>query len=328
MSKENIIKVIKVAVGSSVAIAVAEYLGLAYASSAGIITLLTIQNTKKATLKLAITRTISYIIAIGILTILLSFFDNYLFIFGIYMALMVAINYKLGWPEVISVNATIGVHAVISEQCISLSFILNDAALVGIGLLIAIILNLKMHDKSKEIQNDIEYIEETLKELLHSIGLHLYRTEDLKIDREHISELIEYIDGVLDKAFENKDNTLKSHARYYIEYLMMRRNQCIVLIHFYRAVTSLSEIPAQADILAGFLINMAAEFNVRNNATNRMRQLQEIAAAIEKRRLPENKNEFEGAAVMYQLIKELEEFLRLKKEFMAGLTKEQLELYW
>ena len=52
----NFIKVLKIAIGTGIAIIISEFLGLKYVSSAGIITLLSIQDTKKSTIKIALKR--------------------------------------------------------------------------------------------------------------------------------------------------------------------------------------------------------------------------------------------------------------------------------
>ncbi|MGL5434191.1 MAG: aromatic acid exporter family protein [Lachnospiraceae bacterium] len=328
MGKESIIKTIKIAIGSTVAIILADLLGLEYIPSAGIITLLTIQNTKKATLKLALIRVISFVGTIGLLTILLAFIDNHILVHGVFMLIMIGASYKMKWQDAISVNATVGGQALILARDINSHFILNEAALVGLGIVIAVILNLKMPNKEKEIQDNIHQIENDLKALLKSIALHLHKKDRLKKDRKQITELIETINNTLDKALEYEENTLKDYSRYYMEYLIMRRNQCVVLIHFYRSVASLDEIPAEADIVGAFLVKMSEEFNVRNNPTKRLEQLKEISKYLDQLPLPESKIEFNGRAIMYQIVNEVEEFLRLKKEFTKNLTDDQLKVYW
>ncbi|MBQ6876014.1 MAG: hypothetical protein IJN46_07240, partial [Lachnospiraceae bacterium] len=38
--------------------------------------------------------------------------------------------------------------------------------------------------------------------------------------------------------------------------------------------------------------------------------------------------EFENRALLYHTLKDFEEFLLVKEEFIESLTEEQLELYW
>ena len=59
----NLLFLIKAGIGSAIAIIVAQSLGLLYSPSAGIITLLTLQNTKKETIVIAVKRILSFILA-------------------------------------------------------------------------------------------------------------------------------------------------------------------------------------------------------------------------------------------------------------------------
>ena len=63
---DKIIFTVKIAVGSCISIVLAEYMGLDFVSSAGIITLLTILTTKWATVKLAFNRILSFIVTVCI----------------------------------------------------------------------------------------------------------------------------------------------------------------------------------------------------------------------------------------------------------------------
>ena len=59
MNKESWIQVFKIGIGSAIAIFLAETMKLSYATSAGIVTMLTIQNTRKDTFNLAVKRILS-----------------------------------------------------------------------------------------------------------------------------------------------------------------------------------------------------------------------------------------------------------------------------
>ena len=74
----NPIKVFKIAVGTGLAIFIANISGLNYVSSAGIITLLSIQDTKKSTIKIAVKRLVAFVLAM-----LISFMVLKTFGFGI-----------------------------------------------------------------------------------------------------------------------------------------------------------------------------------------------------------------------------------------------------
>ena len=60
-----LLKALKIAAGSGMAIIAAELLGLSYATSAGIITLLTVQDTRQDTIQLTVDRILSFLLCVG-----------------------------------------------------------------------------------------------------------------------------------------------------------------------------------------------------------------------------------------------------------------------
>ena len=44
--------------------------------------------------------------------------------------------------------------------------------------------------------------------------------------------------------------------------------------------------------------------------------------------LPATREEFEARAILFQVLLELEEFLRMKREFVAELTAEEIGEFW
>ena len=66
MTKPDYVKVIKIAVGAGLAIVLAERMGLNYSASAGVITLLSIQDTKKETIRVVARRLLSFVLALVI----------------------------------------------------------------------------------------------------------------------------------------------------------------------------------------------------------------------------------------------------------------------
>ena len=58
------LKVLKIAVGSCMAVAIAQVLDLQYAASAGIVTLLSVQDTRRDTIQLAAERFFSFLLSV------------------------------------------------------------------------------------------------------------------------------------------------------------------------------------------------------------------------------------------------------------------------
>ncbi len=90
-------RTIKTALGATLAILVAQALGLKYALSAGIITVLSVQNTKQKSVEIAKLRLYSTVLALLLSGILFLTFGFHPVSFGLYLLLFIplAVEFKL-----------------------------------------------------------------------------------------------------------------------------------------------------------------------------------------------------------------------------------------
>lgn len=131
---------LKIAVGSSLAIFVAEILRLHNATSAGIITLITIVTTRWETVQLSYRRVVTFFLSAVLACVIFQAVPWAWVDYGIYIFVMAVVCQFLKWETTISLNAVIGTHFLVSQD-FSLLFILNEFSLVMIGILVAIVLN-------------------------------------------------------------------------------------------------------------------------------------------------------------------------------------------
>ena len=101
---------LKTAIGSCVAILAAEQFHLEFASSAGIIALLTLINTRWDTLRLSAVRLISFFAAVLLAWTIFSHMSREWITYGVFVFLLVGISLFVGWQNTMSVNAVIGTH--------------------------------------------------------------------------------------------------------------------------------------------------------------------------------------------------------------------------
>lgn len=132
---------LKIAVGSSLAIFVAQLFRLQNATSAGIITLITIVTTRHETVQLSYRRVMTFFLSVLLACVIFQAVPWDWVDYGIYLFVMAIICQFLGWDSTISLNAVIGTHFLASQD-FSVSFILNELSLVLIGIIFAILLNL------------------------------------------------------------------------------------------------------------------------------------------------------------------------------------------
>ncbi len=326
LEKLKFSKVLRIAIGSSLAIFVAETIGLEYSTSAGIITFLTVQDSKRETLMLAVKRLLSYFVTIFLAMVFLHGSYDYLK-FGLFMLCLVGISYMAGWDGAISVNAVIGTHFLMKAS-FEPAFALNELILVLIGSAFGVIVNLYMPKKDKRILTDIARLEGQMSSILTQLSIDI-KTLSQKVKGDcQLEDLEKALDKTISKAYHNFNNTLRQHSTYFISYLKMRKNQCIILQGIRDSIYGMTHVPEQAELIAAFVSHIGETIHEEDNVAELRKLLTMIFAHMERSPLPVTRKEFENRALLYHVLKDFEEFLLVKEEFIDSLTPEQLELYW
>lgn len=319
----------KIGIGGSLAYYVAEILHLQYASSAGIIALLTLQTTKWETLKLSGRRVLTYLVTVGVCGLLCTIFHTTWIEYGIYLFLLVVITELLGWRSVVSVNAVIGAH-LISANDFSYEFFMNEFLLVIIGITIAIILNLfHLYDAHESgIIKAMRHVEQQMKEILQEMSGYLYYQQIGKPVWDDIVDLEAHLEEYLDLAHEFQNNTFVSHPEYYINYFRMRKEQCDSLQNMHGQLSKIRTMPEEAYIVSDFIAEMAEHVTEMNDPQALIEKLQKTVDHIGDGKLPETREEFENKALLYHMLMDLEEFLMFKKQFIESIEEVQFCVYW
>ena len=327
--KRVLLQAIKIAVGSSIAIYIAHMLGLEYEASAGSITLLTLVTTKWETVKLSFYRMATFIIAVVLAALTFGHMESSWLAYGIYVFLIVAISHGLGWSATISVNAVIGTHFLLTRD-FSSEFICNEFLLVLIGITIAVALNL-FYDYEGQKKDLIRYMRETenqLQMILCELAAYLHN-KDMQINVwDQIIALENRLHEFIKAAYDYQDNTFQSHPGYYIDYFEMRHDQLQVLHNLHYEIKKIRKLPKQALVIADYIMYMADYVIEINHPQKQIEKLEEISEKMKTDPLPESREEFEGRALLYHILMDLEEFLVYKKRFVNGLDEKKLSIYW
>ncbi len=337
--KIDVIKVLKIAAGSSAAILIADVLGLAYSASAGIITLLSIQDTKKETLVVAGKRFLAFILAILTAYCLFTAFGYYTLTFGLFLLIFISLSYLFRLQEGIPMCSVLVTHFLI-EKDMSAVFICNESIILFIGILVGIILNLYMPDNTGAVKADMRQIEEDIRSILGMLSEIISRentaknqaagfesTESGLLDKS-FQELDSHLKAAIARAYNNMNNTLLSDTRYYIQYFTMRRSQTGILLHIREQIRLLTSVPKQADSIALFLKKIREQFHEYNNAERLLQELEQIRNGYRSEPNPVTREEFENRAVLYLILYDLENFLNIKNNFVSNISISQINTFW
>lgn len=297
------------------AVAIAQFFELQYATSAGIVTLLTVQDTRRDTIRLAAERFFSFLLSVLLVFVSFHYVGRLEWVnYGFYIFLMVHVCYFFGWQNTISVNAVMGTHYLLTPDY-SLNFAASELAVITIGTALALLMNWRMPSNLRILREDIQRVEDDMQQVLRELACYL----EGELDGAHIwfdlDRLEESIHQGLERAHEHAHNTLSEEDHYYIEYMEMRLQQCALLQALRGRVWKIDGMPGQAKIISEYLRYLIPYVHEKNIPDRQREDLQQVFDHMKQQPLPRDRDEFESRAILYHVLLDLEDFLLVKKRF-------------
>lgn len=322
MRKKIGMRTIKTAVGATIAIILANFFGLKYALSAGVITILSVQNTKRKSVEIAWSRFNSTCLALMISGILFSLIGFNAFAFGLYLLIFIplAVSYKLSDGIVMS---SVLVTHLLGEGYISLSLIANEFFLVIIGAGIAILFNLYMPKMQPRIKEDQAKIEDQFRIVLLCLA-GTTSSQSVAIDEEFLFQTLgEMLLKARDRAMLHKENYLLDEMTYYVQYMDMRFMQYQVLLSMRQTLGKVVMTVEQSSLIADLTEHIAFNLHEYNPAEDLIQMTQDVLTQCRNQELPKTREEFENRALLFQYLNDLQYLLEIKCHFVRNLTEQQ-----
>ncbi|MET3564475.1 uncharacterized membrane protein YgaE (UPF0421/DUF939 family) [Enterococcus rotai] len=314
------LRTVKTAVSAMLSMIVAESLGLLYPASAGIISVLSVTNTKKTSLLTGLYRLLSLALATVIAYFCFSFVGFNAFAFGIFLLLFIpsAVYFKLSDGIVVS---SVLVTQYLVEQDLSWSIIGNEFLLMTIGVGFALLMNLYMPDTEKRLKEDQEVIETMFRKILNNMAAYLNQHVKERDLFEKCNDLKAFIRTGENWAKNHAENQLISSNHYYIEYFTMRRLQSNNLKDMLRTLEKITVEPEQVGNIQELLLYTAETFAENNDGQEILDRIDQVYDAYRKKELPKTRDEFENRAQLFQFLQVFQSFIEIKAEF----AKQQIE---
>ena len=304
MKTEETIKLIKYVTGSVAAVLLAAALQLQFAYAAGIITLLTIQDTKKETVRITAKRMIIFVIMTILSAVIFPLAGYHVWAFGIVLIPYLFSCMALDMKEAIAPIAVLCTHYVSAKSC-SPSMILNEFLILMIGAGIGTLWNLYMPD------GRIVYI-------LHRMAIYIELEDKTDYTGSCFDELDAMLVNLKKEALRYMNNHLITEDDYYYEYMQMRARQCVILKRIYADIIRLTTTPEQGKALADFIRQTADEFAEQNNVETLLSELERLHHHYEQQQLPVTRQEFENRSMLYHILEDMKAFLDIKKDFITA----------
>ena len=308
------LRTIKTAVAAPVALLLATGINLESASSAAIITILTVTNTKRSTAKTALNRLFSLTLATAIAAACFLILGFHPITFGLYLLVFIPLSIRLGLSEGIAVSSVLITHYLAAGE-MPVSLIINEYLLMIIGVSCALAANLYMPNTEKKIQEDQVVVEVSLKRRLEKMSAYLNQPAKEELLRQECLSLRGFVRQAQERAQEFEENHFFSGNSYYFEYFAMRRLQLKVLSDMLQILNRLDAAAEDVQELRELFEFTAQTLAEDNDGAAILEKIDEADQRYQQKKLPESRQAFEERAMLFQLFQLFQDFIEIKAGF-------------
>lgn len=306
-------RTLKTAVGTTIAIALANYFGLDYYVSAGILTILCIQQTRKKSLHAVYTRAVASLVGMLFAFIFFELLGYHPIVLGVMLIVFIPTIVSLKVSAGFVSSAVIILH-LFDAQHFTLALLQNELSLMAIGYGTGLIVNMYMGDITSTLEKYRIKIERLYTEIFTEVALYL-RTGESLWDGHQLIEAEQLLNEAKSLAFKDVENHLTRHSNSYYHYFDMREEQLEIIDRILPKVTTLPVVVQEATLVANFLDELAKHVHSGNTASLFREHLEAVRKDFALMPMPKNHEQFVAQASLYQFIEEMDKYLVIKQGF-------------
>lgn len=325
LKKYELILNIQIAIAFVISIFLSKHLGLQNYVTAGVVTLLSIQSTRKKTIITAAKRALGYILMLILVVIIFNGLGFTLFAFGLFVLLFSILNSRLDISIGLAPNVVMASHFFL-EKTTDFPFIINETFIYIIGLSMAIIVNLLIPiinnndvKKKENLDNSVKNLLMFISNLLNEKYLLDSNRDDKQLYRIYISKQIKdtkrFIDEYENDIKNDLENSLFSNDFYNLEYLQLRKRQYNMLEDIFEQSERLDKKLSHTQKISEFIEEIYLNYDEDNTAIGLIEKGNSLLKYFKDLQLPESRSEFENRAVLFVILEDLIEFLKEKYKF-------------
>lgn len=313
-------KIIKTAFGAGISIYLADLFKINFGVTAGIITIITIQSTKKESITIALERFMASAVGLFISAVLFTFVGINPIVFGIFvmffMHLCLYLNLFQGFlPTVVLVT-----HMLVIRD-VSYQSILNEIYILILGTIVALALNMYMPDEEENLSKMRDTIDNEIKRVLNYFA-DIILTGAVSVNEKLIfKKLKNDIALYREAALRKFNNELLDECKHDLDHVNMERSRYKVLNRMRSYFYGFYIGGDYAQHVADFTRRVANTIGNEDMCDDILVEFYELKEEFKALSLPETREEFESRAIFFQFLNGMEEFLEIKREFLKNLKK-------
>ena len=309
MNKTILIRTIKTALAALLAIIVAQELSLEYASAAGIIAILNIFETRKATIEGGLKRTLSAVIAIVIGGLAFEKFGYVTWVFGLYLLIFVPVSFLLKIELGLGPSSVIVTHLLAFGE-INSSIILNEMALVFIGTGFAMLTNFYAPNSQDQLNALVASIDEDMKAILNMFGKSLVENLDVKLYEDKISVLDKDINKAINLAVIENDKMIEN-SREILYDLHLREREMDLLEDMYYDLKTIPPEYSNGKYISDILIKTSENLTDDGDMIKVKKRIDYLKDHFHMMKLPKDHEEFAIRSAVFQVFRSLDQFIEI-----------------
>jgi uncharacterized membrane protein YgaE (UPF0421/DUF939 family) len=307
-------------VGVFIAVLLATLLDLNFSLSAGVIAMLSLLDTRKKTFILGLKRLLTGIGALFLGGALFELLGYNVAVLSLFLLLLMVTSHWVSSAHSIIGNFVLVGH-IYSAGIVTLPSIINEFLLLAIGVIVGFALTLHMPNDKRLLDDAITYIEDQYQRNLLTMAHNLHNFCFVEFEPHSLDLLEKHIKQQLVIANRYNENIIWKKADFYKQYFAMRLSQVYRLMYM-RGNLSILFVAHEEALVLSELTEMIANRITQDGPVDDLLQLiDEKRRFFKTRPLPQTRELFECRATLFQYLKDLEEFINIKKRYLIALKE-------
>jgi len=314
-------RTLKTAVAAGIAMLISETIHLDYFVFAAIIAILSIQETRKKSIRASYERVMASLLAIGMGAAMFTLLGYSPVTLTLYFVIFIPLVQQLKLQDGLITSVVILTH-LYTEAQFSLELFINELLLIAIGVGVGLVVNMYMPTLDREIERIKENIDRSLAVLFYDVAACV----ETGVYNNHSMMLIktrDYLKEGKDLALRRMGNSIgKRNEDMDYLYFRMRERQYDILKRVADNAREITMVVNEAKPVATFLRRVGDHVNEQADATVFLQELEEMIEHYRKNvPLPTTREEFEVRSSLLNILSDVKSYLILKERYILLLKE-------